>query len=784
MATGQLNLVLHQLRKTVRRQLARGLADGELLERFLRKRDEAAFEVLVWRHGPLVLSLCHRLLHNSHDAEDVLQATFLTLVKKAGAIGKRDSLGSWLYKVAYRIALRVREATQRRRESDAPVDELPAGSAPGEVACDQRRLLLEEAIDGLPEHYRTATVLCYMQGKSHKEIAEELGCPLGTVSTRLARAREMLRKHFARRGVALSAGLLGAFLAQHAVAAPVCPLLVVSLVKAATSVAAGSAVASVVSAKVAALTEGMVTAMFVTKLKIATTLLLVAGFVLGAGTFGHQSMLAHQPIAAQPAAEKQAEKPQATDGKGAPPAKQPLQPPGVAEGTRLKLLEQELTARAAFDLDLGQALAEGKSLELLDQALAAAAAVKDPEQKARLLIVVAKAQAKARALPTALKTLQRAFELGNALPIESVEDFLVRDGVLSGVSDAQADMGDFDGALKTLEADRKPKADDGSATVLFWKNSIADARARIAYAQARAGKYKEALEAVSRIDDERSGFFKCRVLMETARAQAQAGDWKQAQTTVKSIEHEGLRIPAWVGLAKLQAKAGMRDAARASIAEGLKAVPPDTPDDNFRQSYRAEGLQGIALAQADMGDLKIALRTADSIPESRFPYKAVTLALLRARAGDYKGAKDAAREIDGGLPRATAFLNIARAQAGAKDFKGAMETADAILRPFSKAVGYLEIAEAQARAGDRGGATKTFAKVRELAEAVPETPDTSDPDRVSVRPRLLQRLASAEAEVGEEKAAQTWIDKLSSPNLRAWAFVGLADGIAKRAAAK
>ena len=117
MATRQLSLLLEQLRKTIRRQLAGGLADGALLDRFVQHRDEAAFEVLVWRHGPLVLSLCHRLLHHWHDAEDALQATFLTLVKKAGAIGKRESLGSWLYKVAYRIALRMMEKTRKTKPS-------------------------------------------------------------------------------------------------------------------------------------------------------------------------------------------------------------------------------------------------------------------------------------------------------------------------------------------------------------------------------------------------------------------------------------------------------------------------------------------------------------------------------------------------------------------------------------------------------------------------------------------------------------------------------------------
>src|SRR5579871_112652 len=132
------NRILQHLRDLIRRRGGGGVGDGQLLERFVRERDETAFEVLVWRHGPMVLALGQRLLHNPHDAEDVLQATFLTLVRKAGSISKRDSLGSWLYKVAYRLALRVQARTVRTRADGSAIEDVPA--ADNTEAADWREL--------------------------------------------------------------------------------------------------------------------------------------------------------------------------------------------------------------------------------------------------------------------------------------------------------------------------------------------------------------------------------------------------------------------------------------------------------------------------------------------------------------------------------------------------------------------------------------------------------------------------------------------------------------------
>jgi RNA polymerase sigma factor (sigma-70 family) len=281
------NHILQHLRNLLHRRGGGTLADGQLLERFVRQRDETAFEVLVWRHGPMVLALGQRMLRNPHDAEDVLQATFLTLVKKAASIGKRDSLGSWLYKVAYRLALRVQARTPRTMAEGWPIEDVPAVEREEEANWRELRPLLDGAIERLPEKYRTALVLCDLQGKSYREAAEQLGCPVGTVSTRVTRARQLLRKRLAHHGVALSVGVLTTALTrQTATAMP--SSLTASTVRAALLLNATGGAASL-SANVAELIEGANQAMMWTRFKLVTFLALGLGVLaVTAGVMAHR----------------------------------------------------------------------------------------------------------------------------------------------------------------------------------------------------------------------------------------------------------------------------------------------------------------------------------------------------------------------------------------------------------------------------------------------------------------------------------------------------------------
>jgi len=282
MANTQLRGVVNQLRRIVGRRCGSTLTDAQLLEDFVSRRDQASFEVLVWRHGAMVLSLCQRILRDSHEAEDAFQAAFLIFARKAKSIGKRAAVGSWLYKVAYRVALRLRAKAARRDTWEQAADDLPARPTADSLAGRELRPVLDEEIGRLPEKYRVPLVLCYLEGHTNEEAAEQLGCPKGTILSRLARGRERLRSRLTRRGFALSALALATALSESAASAALPAPLVAATVEAATVFAAGQVAAGLVSASVVALSEGVIHAMFLTKLKIATAAM-IALVITGAG---------------------------------------------------------------------------------------------------------------------------------------------------------------------------------------------------------------------------------------------------------------------------------------------------------------------------------------------------------------------------------------------------------------------------------------------------------------------------------------------------------------------
>jgi RNA polymerase sigma factor (sigma-70 family) len=279
MATGPLSGALHHLRRAA--VLLEGKTDGQLLESFLARRDEAAFEALVRRHGPTVLGAVRRVLRDSHDAEDAFQATFLVLVRKAAAVGRKELLGNWLYGTAYRAALEVKAA--RRRSRAIPLSGRPEPEAPAAGAGDDLRPLLDRELSRLPEKYRAALVLCYLEGRSRREAARQLGIPEGTLSSRLATARQKLAGRLARHGLGALAGGLAALSAGTASAAVPAPL-VVATVTAAAAVAAGG----VAPPGAAALTEGVLRAMTQTRRMTAVAALGAACLLAcGALVLGH-----------------------------------------------------------------------------------------------------------------------------------------------------------------------------------------------------------------------------------------------------------------------------------------------------------------------------------------------------------------------------------------------------------------------------------------------------------------------------------------------------------------
>ncbi len=249
----------------------RELSDGQLLERFCAQRDEAAFDVLVWRHGPMVLGVCRRMLRQEQDAEDAFQATFLILVRYAGSIGRRQALGCWLHRVAWRVALRARRLGDRPTRRTVPVPEVATVEGEPDVVWAELREVLDAEINRLPEKYRVPFVLCYLDGKTNDEAARELGWPKGTVQSRLAWARERLRGRLVRRGLTLSAGL------ASTARAAVSPALVQAARQAAVLVESGQAVE--IPRQVLALSQGVLRAMLWKKITLAAGCVLFLGLV-------------------------------------------------------------------------------------------------------------------------------------------------------------------------------------------------------------------------------------------------------------------------------------------------------------------------------------------------------------------------------------------------------------------------------------------------------------------------------------------------------------------------
>ena len=253
--------------------------DADLLARFISDGDGEAFAALVRRHGPMVLGVCRRILRDGHGAEDAFQATFLVLARKAPSLARPDRLAAWLHGVAYRIALRARSDAVRRRIHEA------RASAPEAVGPDDAliwrdlRPLLDDAIAGLPEKYRTLVVLCYLEGRTNAEAAALLGCPRGTVATRLARARELLRERLSRSGLTLTATLFAAIPAAVARAAVLGELLTDTL---------RTATGGAVPAAVAVLMKGAERAMTFSGWKIVGCVALLAGLI-GAGAASYRA---------------------------------------------------------------------------------------------------------------------------------------------------------------------------------------------------------------------------------------------------------------------------------------------------------------------------------------------------------------------------------------------------------------------------------------------------------------------------------------------------------------
>jgi RNA polymerase sigma factor (sigma-70 family) len=291
MPQGRKPHLLCHLTRVLSCQGSTGVSDTELLDRFVRTRDEAAFELLVYRHGAMVLGVCRRVLRDAQEAEDAFQATWLALARKAGGIGKRQSLSSWLFKVAYRASLRARSSLWRGARWQPPrlPRQQPENEPERHLLQRELRDVLDEELSRLPERYRAPLVLCYLQEKTNAEAARLLRWPVGTVKTRLARGRELLSSRLTRRGLAVPATAMALGLARERAAASLTPALAGVALRGALALLTGSTDFAV-STGAFLLTQGVLKTMFLDKVKLAAVITMVLGILATGGLLGHRAL--------------------------------------------------------------------------------------------------------------------------------------------------------------------------------------------------------------------------------------------------------------------------------------------------------------------------------------------------------------------------------------------------------------------------------------------------------------------------------------------------------------
>ncbi|MDB5351379.1 MAG: polymerase sigma factor, sigma-70 family [Planctomycetota bacterium] len=750
-----------------------GLSDGELLGRFAGRSDEAAFEALATRHGPMVLGVCRRILDDGHAAEDAFQATFLVLVKRSGSLRDGGRLGPWLHGVARRVALRARARAVRRRDVErSGLDTLAAPEADRERA--ERLAVIDEEVGRLPERYRSPLILCYFEGLTHEEAARQLGCPLGTVRSRIARARDRLRDRLTRRGLVAPATLLAVVTGATASAAPVPPLLFDATSRAAMHVASGQAISAAgVSTSAAELAGEVLRMMLIHKLKVTAVVLVLMGTTLGG-------------VAAA-----------VCRGSGPP-----------------SLIKVARTVQAA-----AKAQAQGDLKTQLDAAVKAVVAVPaDPNEpnntmpnKIFNLIQLGTIQASIKDVASARLTLRHAYQAAEAIPKNSY-----RPGALARLARAQAAIGDAEGTRASLRMAMKDLEEDRNEFIKAYDlAAIASAQAMLHDEEAVGRTLGQLREIVTSAKLTR-GPDRLSVSQQFIWSTARAGRLGDA---LKLVDDPPFPVPLVLDEDRLKdldangLEAIKRESARiykftgwSAIAEAI--VPGRNPDDRkmLRQLHdRAKALgddgrgrRQIAMAQARVGDIDGALETIENEPRGYDSLANVlsTIAEAQIEAGrrdagvaTLKRAYEAAVAAQFNEYKYVQFQHVALGQMKAGDFAGAVRSVEAMgSNHATDQVSYLmQIARHQEKAGDADGAAQTRARARAVAEARRKEPvEQTIPANLMVTdgkgneindkhmPALREdygrgQLAQIAAALGERDEARRLADQVRNPDLKRWA---------------
>lgn len=741
---------------------AGGLTDGELLGRFTDSRGEVAelaFAVLVERHGPMVLRVCRSVLRDEHDAEDAFQATFLVLAHRP-AVRNRDSLVSWLYGVALRVSAYAKGSAARRRAHERRAVERAAAMPPrGDDRLDLEAVLHEE-VGRLPERYRAAVVLCYLEGRTCEEAARQLGWPVGTVKSRMARGRERLRGRLIRRGLTPAAGLAADALHPETAPARVHEPLLNVTVRSATRTLEGSATPLLVSGSAVSLKEGVLQAMIWSQWRTAGLVgSAVAALVVGVGT-----ALAYQEVK--------------EGGRSAPPQEpaRPVVSPPVAA--------QPADSSAAVIVPLPP---RGELHQLLRRAAgeAVALAKTKPEPSDWTLTTIATAQAKAGDLDGARATFADA--------AREAEGGFGGDPYARGlwrVGHFQAESGFKEEAGATLR--RAVKALPGVAGDYDKDRWTLGTFAVIVQEQAGSGARQDARRTADRLLEFSKAFLASTEIGNArdvsaptvASALAAVGDFEAAFGWAKGVQNDGNVLGEIAGAAS---KTLDREAARRFVREAAdRLAKMETVD----QTYF--GLGDLAEAQARLGDVEAAKRSATAIGEGPSrgdfdmtdgqPYALLRVASVQRQAGDAAGARETLCEgfrsvRDHPLMRGRdgRYGQIASAQLANGDIDGAIRSVEAMEGKRSESLAY--IARAQAAAGEHNAARATFARALGDAGLLVKDPPPPNPE-LAKSPGVSQNmpasarmnLAGIQATAGDVPGALKTLRSIDDQNYQRFAL--------------
>jgi RNA polymerase sigma factor (sigma-70 family) len=784
------------------------LSDGALLERFLAARDEAAFESLVGRHGPMVLRVCLATLTDPTDVDDAFQAVFVILFRQGAAIQSRDSVASWLHGVALRVSARAKVDAARRRKHERKAAEREAMTAtqPADDS-DRAATALHEEVARLPHRYREAVLLYYFEGQTCDEAARRIGRPVGTVKARLARARGLLKQRLARRGIAVPAVLIAAG-AEVTAAPAVPPELASATIR---SIARNAEI----PARVKVLAQGVIGSMQFQMIELVGACCLLVALGVGAVVAARGTLAPRDEVRGTGRDQASTEKPPIV-----------VRRPPEYDAVRLALVRMLPAAvntvdpyQVTFAL-IGLAKAQNavgdrdSALKTFAEADRVAGTVADLHLRRLAVMRAAVARGQIGDSAPARATLERFVREGAALgaearynlmqmvidslqqagfkddaratldrelaAVDAIDHEGLRDGGIFRLLHSQLGLGDYDGALRQAARYTGQRSNSRAALLQDIMRYLGATDARPSQEVAR-----RALE-LSR--DITYPYPRAQAQADIAAALARAGDIAGGLTLVREIGKDvdkpfqiirSSELPrALVEVAREQAKAGAGAAATETLGAARSAVLEGTQKNSL-----SEWVRRIAEAQVDVGDVAGAKISAAAI-ETDDVEKTLALAALargEAKTGDRRAANATLREahahaqairtpranVIGDNPAANlyrVYRAIALAEAETGDAKAALATVAGHGNNVWRSPLLADIARIQVRLGDATGALATAASI----------PDAT------LRAEAYRLIAEHQARSGNAPAALEWATRLEAPAGRAFALIGITEGIVAR----